>query len=132
VYRAGFASAQHKYEAAVREVFSTLDLLERWLARSRYLCGDQLTEADWRLFPTLVRFDPVYHGHFKCNLRRLRDYSAVWAYTRELYQMPGIAGTVDVAHIKEHYYRSQVEVNPSQVVPLGPEIDFAAPHGRGR
>lgn len=130
VYRAGFATAQDKYESAVREVFSTLDLLERHLAKNRYLCGERLTEADWRLFPTLVRFDPVYHGHFKCNLRRLRDYRELWAYTRELFQVPGVAPTVDIAHIKEHYYRSQVEVNPSQVVPAGPEIDFSEPHGR--
>ena len=132
VYRAGFASAQAKYEEAVTEVFATLDALERHLAKRRYICGDRMTEADWRLFTTLVRFDPVYHYHFKCNLRRLRNYPELWAYTRELFQMPGIAETIDVGQIKEHYYRSQVEVNPSQVVPVGPSIDFNEPHGRDR
>jgi putative glutathione S-transferase len=125
VYRAGFATAQDKYERAVGD----LEVLERHLAKSRYLCGRRVTEADWRLFTTLVRFDPVYHYHFKCNLRRLRDYPNLWAYTRDLYQVPGVAATVDMWHIKEHYYRSQKEVNPSQ---LGPEIDFAESHGRDR
>jgi len=134
VYRAGFATAQDKYAQAARDLFATLDLLETHLARSRYLCGERLTEADWRLFPTLARFDLVYHYHFKCNLRRLSDYPSLWAYTRELYQFPGVAQTVDFAQIKEHYYRSQVWVNPSGVVPVGPvldEKDFSAPHGRG-
>lgn len=131
VYRAGFATAQDKYEKAVGELFATLGALEQHLARSRYLCGERITEADWRLFTTLVRFDAVYHYHFKCNLRRLRDYANLWAYARELYQTPGVAPTVDLWHIKEHYYRSQKEVNPSQVVPVGPEIDFSEPHGRG-
>jgi putative glutathione S-transferase len=132
VYRAGFASAQDKYDQAVGELFATLGTLERHLAKSRYLCGDRITEADWRLFTTLARFDAVYHYHFKCNLRRLRDYSNLWAYTRELYQVPGVAETVDLWHIKEHYYRSQKEVNPSRIVPVGPDIDFGEPHGRGR
>lgn len=132
VYRSGFATAQDKYDEAVRELFSTLDLLERHLGRSRYLCGGRLTEADWRLFTTLVRFDAVYHGHFKCNIRRLSDYPNLWAYTRELYQTPGIAETVDFAHIKEHYYRSHVQVNPTRIVPAGPQIDFLRPHGRER
>ena len=132
VYRAGFATAQDKYEKAVGELFATLETLERRLAKSRYLCGARLTEADWRLFTTLVRFDVVYHYHFKCNLRRLRDCENLWAYARELYQFPGVAETVDMWHIKEHYYRSQKEVNPSQVVPLGPMVDFSEPHGRDR
>jgi putative glutathione S-transferase len=134
VYRAGFATAQDKYEQVVRELFQTFDTLERHLATNRYLCGERITEADWRLFPTLVRFDPVYHYHFKCNLRRLRDYPNLWAYTRELYQFPGVAATVDLKQIKEHYYGSQVWVNPSGVVALGPpmdERDFSQPHRRG-
>ncbi|MGC2520870.1 MAG: glutathione S-transferase family protein [Burkholderiales bacterium] len=132
VYRAGFATAQDKYERAVGELFATLDVLERHLAQSRYLCGERMTEADWRLFTTLVRFEPVYHFHFKCNLRRLRDYPSLWAFTRELYQTPGVASTVDLWHIKEHYYRSQKEVNPSQVVPVGPILNYDEPHGRGK
>jgi putative glutathione S-transferase len=132
VYRAGFATAQDKYEKAVGELFATLEVLERHLAKSRYLCGERITEADWRLFTTLVRFDLVYHYHFKCNLRRLRDCPNLWAYARELYQVPGVAKTVDFRHIKEHYYRSQKEVNPSQVVPVGPVVDFNEPHGRGK
>lgn len=134
VYRAGFATAQDKYEKAVRSLFATFDTLERHLASNRYLCGERLTEADWRLFTTLVRFDSVYHYHFKCNLRRLRDYPNLWAYTRDLYQYPGVAATVDLKQIKEHYYGSQTRVNPSGVVALGPmldERDFSAPHGRG-
>ncbi|MCC7486594.1 MAG: glutathione S-transferase family protein [Burkholderiales bacterium] len=133
VYRAGFATAQDKYEEAARGVFDTFDRLERHLAGSRYLCGDSVTEADWRLFTTLVRFDSVYHYHFKCNLARLTDYPGLWAYTRELYQYPGVAATVDLKEIKEHYYRSQPRVNPSGVVAIGPRLDerdFMAPHGR--
>ena len=130
VYRAGFATAQDKYEKAVGDLFATLEVLERHLANSRYLCGERITEADWRLFTTLARFDAVYHYHFKCNLRRLRDYANLWPYARELYQIPGVAATVDMWHIKEHYYRSQKEVNPSQVVPVGPVVDFSEPHGR--
>ena len=131
VYRAGFATAQAKYEKAVGELFATLEALERHLAKSRYLCGERITEADWRLFTTLARFDAVYHYHFKCNIRRLRDYPNLWAYARELHQVPGVAATVDFGHIKEHYYRSQKEVNPSRVVPVGPSVDFNEPHGRG-
>jgi putative glutathione S-transferase len=130
VYRAGFSTAQDKYEAAARELFATLDTLDEHLGKHRYLCGSVVTEADWRLFTTLVRFDAVYHGHFKCNLRRLVDYDNLWAYTRELYQIPGVAETVDLEHIKEHYYRSHPRINPSGVVPVGPTLDFAAPHGR--
>jgi len=132
VYRAGFATAQDKYDEAVTALFGTLDVLEKHLSTSSYLCGDRLTEADWRLFTTLVRFDVVYHYHFKCNLRRLVDYPNLWAYARELYQFPGIAGTVDFDHIKIHYYVSQIEVNPSRIVPVGPIVNFAEPHGRGK
>ena len=130
VYRA-VHTVQDKYERAVGELFATLGMLESHLAGSRYLCGERITEADWRLFTTLARFDTVYHYHFKCNLRRLRDYPNLWGYARDLYQAPGVAATVDMWHIKEHYYRSQKEVNPSQIVPLGPHIDFDEPHGRG-
>ena len=130
VYRAGFASSQEAYESAFAALFDTLDKLEVMLGQQRYLVGDQITEADWRLFTTLVRFDPVYHGHFKTNKRRLVDYPNLWAYTRELYQIPGIAETVNMDHIKTHYYGSHGWINPSRVVPLGPEIDFDAPHGR--
>ena len=134
VYRAGFATAQDRYEQAVRGLFETFDKLEPHLARHRYLCGERLTEADWRLFPTLVRFDAVYHYHFKCNLARLTDYPNLWAYTRDLYQYPGVAATVDLEDIKKHYYGSQTRVNPTGVVALGPvlsERDFMQPHGRG-
>ena len=131
VYRCGFATSQAAYDEAVGPLFATLDWLEARLATRRYLCGDRLTEADWRLFTTLVRFDPVYHYHFKCNLRRLTDYPNLWAYTRDLYQHPGIAATVDFEHIKRHYYESHLRVNPSGVVPRGPVLDFAAPHERG-
>jgi putative glutathione S-transferase len=130
VYRAGFATSQDKYERAVGELFASLELLDRHLANNRYLCGSRLTEADWRLFTTLVRFEPVYHYHFKCNLRRLRDYPNLWGYARELYQMPGVAQTVDIAQIKLHYYGAQRRVNPSGVVPVGPTLDYNEPHGR--
>jgi putative glutathione S-transferase len=132
VYKAGFATRQEKYEAAVRALFATLDELEPLLGRQRYLCGARFTEADWRLFTTLVRFDPVYYGHFKCNLRRLVDYPNLWGYTRDLYQTPGVAGTVNLDHIKGHYYRSHATINPTGIVPLGPLIDFAAPQDRAR
>ena len=132
VYKAGFATKQAPYEAAVTALFATLDAMEVRLTHQRYLCGDRLTEADWRLFTTLLRFDPVYHGHFKCNLRRLADYANLWGFTRELYQVPGVAETVDIEHIKRHYYGSQLDVNPSGVVPTGPDVDFAAPHDRDR
>jgi len=131
VYKAGFATTQEAYEEAVTALFGALDELEARLARQRWLVGGQITEADWRLFTTLLRFDPVYVGHFKCNLRRLVDYPALWAYTRELYQVPGVAETVNLHHIKHHYYGSHESINPSGVVPLGPVIDFEAPHGRG-
>lgn len=131
VYKAGFATKQAPYEAACRALFESLDMLEARLGERRYLAGDVVTEADWRLFTTLVRFDAVYYGHFKCNLRHLWDYSNLWDYTRALYQTPGVAETVNLDHIKRHYYMSQRTVNPSQVVPLGPAIDFSAPHGRG-
>ncbi|UFN47099.1 glutathione S-transferase family protein [Roseomonas sp. OT10] len=131
VYKAGFATTQDAYEEAVFPLFDTLDWLEQRLAMRRYLCGDRITEADWRLFPTLLRFDPVYQFHFKCNLRRLTDYPHLWAYTRELYQWPGVRETVDFGHIRRHYYESHPTVNPSRIVPAGPLLDFDAPHGRG-
>jgi glutathionyl-hydroquinone reductase len=130
VYKAGFATTQEAYEEAVFPLFETLDWLEARLARQRWLYGDVLTEADWRLFTTLLRFDPVYHGHFKCNLRRLVDYPALWSYTRELYQHPGVRGTVNMAHIKRHYYMSHTTINPHRVVPAGPVLDFDAPPSR--
>lgn len=131
VYKAGFATTQEAYEEAFEALFETLDWLEARLARQRYLVGDQITEADWRLFTTLVRFDPVYVGHFKCNRQRIADYSALSGYLRELYQVPGVAETVDFDHIKRHYYGSHGTINPTGVVPLGPALDLMAPHGRG-
>ncbi len=131
VYRAGFATTQTAYEEAVTELFSSLDRLETRLSDHRYLTGDRITEADWRLFTTLLRFDPVYHGHFKCNIRRLADYPNLFGYVRELYQLPGIAETVDMDHIKQHYYGSHKTINPTGIVPVGPDIDFNAAHGRG-
>jgi glutathionyl-hydroquinone reductase len=130
VYKAGFATSQEAYEEAVTALFEVLYDLEKRLARQRYLVGDRLTEADIRLFTTLVRFDSVYVGHFKCNLRRLTDLPNLWAFTREIYQLPGVAETVSFEHIKNHYYRSHRTVNPAGIVPLGPELDFEAPHGR--
>ena len=130
VYKSGFATTQEAYEAAVSQLFDTLDGVEDTLSRQRYLAGDRITEADWRLFTTLIRFDPVYVGHFKCNIRRLVDYPNLWGYTRELYQEPGVAGTVNMDHIKNHYYGSHETINPTRIVPVGPDIDFAAPHGR--
>jgi putative glutathione S-transferase len=132
VYRAGFATTQEAYEEAFRTVFAALDELEQRLSRQRYLAGEDVTEADWRLFPTLVRFDAVYYSHFKCNLRRIRDYPNLSNYLRDLYQQPGIAATVSMDHIKRHYYGSQRHVNPTGIVPLGPELDFGAPHDRDR
>jgi glutathionyl-hydroquinone reductase len=132
VYRAGFATSQDAYEEAFHAVFGALDELERRLSRQRYLVGDAITEADWRLFPTLVRFDAVYYGHFKCNQRRIADYPNLSNYLRDLYQQPGIAALVNMDHIKRHYYGSQRHVNPSGIVPLGPQLDFTAPHDRGR
>jgi putative glutathione S-transferase len=131
VYKAGFARSQEAYEEAARALFATLDDLEALLASQRYLAGDRITEADWRLFTTLVRCDPVYAFHFKCNLRRLVDYPNLWAYTRELYQVPRVAETVDFHHIKHHYYGSHKSVNPTGIVPIGPVTDWMEPHGRG-
>ncbi len=130
VYRAGFATSQERYEAAVDALFARLDRLEERLSGQRYLVGGRLTEADVRLFTTLVRFDAVYVGHFKCNLRRIADYPHLSAYLRDLYQTPGIAETVNMQHIKGHYYESHRAVNPSGIVPVGPALDFLAPHGR--
>ena len=130
VYKAGFATGQAAYEEAFDALFATLDALEARLAGQRYLAGPRITEADWRAFTTLVRFDAVYHYHFKCNRRRLVDYPNLWGYTRELYQVPGVARTVNMGHIKGHYYMSHTSVNPTQVVPKGPDIDFTEPHGR--
>ena len=130
VYRTGFARSQKTYERACEQLFDTLDELEQRLATRRYLTGDRITEADWRLFTTLVRFDPVYYGHFKTNKKRLVDYPNLWGYTRELYQLPGIAETVNMDHIKTHYYGSHGWINPSRIVPIGPEIDFNSAHGR--
>jgi glutathionyl-hydroquinone reductase len=131
VYRAGFARTQAAYEEAVVPLFETMDWLEARLGAQRYVAGAVPTEADWRLFTTLVRFDAVYVGHFKCNLRRLIDYPNLWDYTRALYQQPGIAATVNMEHIKRHYYESHERVNPSGIVPIGPLLDFTAPHRRG-
>lgn len=130
VYLAGFATKQTAYENAVRALFATLDELEARLAQSRYLLGAQPVETDWRLFCTLVRFDAVYHGHFKCNLRRIVDYPNLQGYLQDLYQLPGIAETVNFAHIKAHYYVTHTEINPTQIVPLGPLLDLARPHSR--
>jgi glutathionyl-hydroquinone reductase len=130
VYKAGFATSQAAYEEAVTGVFDTLDWVEELLSRQRYLAGDSLTEADIRLFTTLVRFDEVYHGHFKCNRRRIVDYPNLWAFTREIYQLPGIAATVNMEHIKRHYYESHRTINPTGVVPVGPSSDFWEHHGR--
>ncbi len=132
VYRAGFATTQAAYEQAARALFATLDQIEERLSRRRYLAGRQITEADWRLFTTLVRFDAVYYSHFKCNLRRIIDYPNLWNYLRDLYQVPGVAETVSLDHIKRHYYGSHRGINPTGIVPIGPAIDFAQPHDRGR
>ncbi|PAW68042.1 MAG: glutathione-dependent reductase [Opitutia bacterium Tous-C1TDCM] len=132
VYRAGFATGQRAYERAVRRLFATLDELEVRLAQSRFLFGPEPVETDWRLFCTLVRFDAVYHGHFKCNVRRLADYPNLSAYLRDLFQLPGIATTVNFDHIKRHYYVTHTEINPTGIVPLGPVLDFLSPPGRDR
>ncbi len=131
VYRAGFATTQEAYEEAFDALFATLDDLDRRLASHRYLVGDRITEADWRLFTTLVRFDAVYALHFKCNLRRIVDHSSLWPYLRELYQVPGVAETVDFDHIKRHYYVTHTSINPTGIVPKGPALDLTQPHGRG-
>jgi putative glutathione S-transferase len=132
VYRAGFATSQEAYDEAVTELFAALDRWDAVLANQRYLCGDALTLADVCLFTTLFRFDPVYHGHFKCNLRRIADYPSLWPYVRDIYQTPGVAETCDLWHIKQHYYRSHPMINPTRIVPKGPVIDHRAPHGRER
>jgi glutathionyl-hydroquinone reductase len=135
VYRTGFAVTQEAYEEACRALFATLDQLDDRLSRQRWLVGNQITEADWRLFSTLIRFDAVYHYHFKCNLRRIVDYPNLSNYVRDLYQQPGVAETVNLDHIKRHYYGSQKRVNPTGIValgPTGPAVDFGAPHDRGR
>lgn len=131
VYRAGFSASQEAYNTAVREVFATLDKLDAHLADNRYLCGERFTEADVRLFPTMIRFDVAYFGAFKCNLRRLIDYPNLWGYTREIYQMPGVAATVDLDVYKRGYYSPSPQRNPLGIVPLGPDIDPSVPHGRG-
>jgi glutathionyl-hydroquinone reductase len=130
VYKAGFATTQEAYEEAAWNIFKTLDVIEQRLDKQRYLLGSVITEADWRLFTTLVRFDTVYVGHFKCNLKRIQDYPNLWGYTRDLYQMPGIAETIDFDYNKTHYYSSHDTVNPTRIVPIGPEIDFTTPHNR--
>lgn len=130
VYKAGFATTQDAYNEAVYALFDALDTVEERLQSQRYLCGNQITEADWRLFTTLVRFDAVYAGHFKCNLRRIVDYPALWGYLRDLYQHNGIASTVNMNHIKDHYYSSHPSINPTGIVPAGPKIDFTLPHQR--
>lgn len=131
VYKTGFATAQDVYETECATLFAALDWLDGLLAERRYLAGERITEADWRLFTTLVRFDPVYHGHFKCNIRRIQDYPHLSGYLRELYQWPGIAETVNFEHIKQHYYYSHDTINPTRVVPLGEGQDLTAAHGRG-
>lgn len=131
VYKAGFATSQAAYDAAVTPLFETLEWLEARLGRSRYLCGSVITEADWRLFTTLIRFDPVYAGHFKCDRRRIVDHPNLWGWLRELYQWPGLRETVDFGHIRRHYYQSHRNINPSGIVPVGPALDHDAPHGRG-
>ena len=131
VYKAGFATSQDAYEAGVIPLFESLEWLEERLSKSRYLMGDKVTEADWRLFTTLVRFDPVYHLHFKCNKKRIIDYPNLWAYTRDLYQIEGVAGTVGMAHIIRHYHYSHDTINPSRILPINPDLDFMEPHGRG-
>src|SRR4051812_20404122 len=132
VYRAGFATRQRPYETACRRLFEALDQLEDRLSKTRYLFGNRIVEADWRLFCTLVRFDVVYHGHFKCNLRRIVDYPNLQGFLMDLYQQPGIAETVNFDHIKRHYYMTHTQINPTRIVPIGPVIDFTAPHGRDR
>ncbi len=132
VYRCGFATTQDAYDQAVQKLFACLDRLEQRLSGQRYLAGDRFTEADIRLVTTLLRFDPVYHTHFKCNLHRIKDYPNLWNYMLEIYQFPGIAQTVDMTHIKHHYYTSHESINPTRIVPAGPLIDYTAPHDRDR
>ena len=130
VYKSGFATTQAAYDAAVGPLFDSLEWVEQRLSKNRYLMGDTLTEADWRLFTTLVRFDPVYHLHFKCNRKRIVDYPNLWAYTRELYQVPGVAETVNFEHIVRHYHYSHETINPNRIIPTNPVLDFMKPHGR--
>jgi len=132
VYRAGFATTQEAYEEAATSLFAALDKLEGRLSTRRYLTGDRFTEADIRLFTTLIRFDPVYHGHFKCNLHRIVDYANLWGFVRDIYQIPGIAETVHIDFIKRHYYGSHANLNPSRIVPIGPQLNYETPHGRER
>ena len=132
VYRCGFAKSQEAYEEAFSNLFSTLDTVEKRLSTQRFLVGDRLTEADWRLFTTLVRFDPVYVGHFKCNLRRIADYPALSGYLKDLYQMPGVSETVFIDQIKQHYYFSHESINPTRIIPIGPELDLDGAHDRHR
>ena len=132
VYRAGFATTQEAYEEAATAVFAALDRIEQHLSKRRYLAGSRLTEADIRLFTTLIRFDPVYHTHFKCNLRRVIDYPNLWGFVRDIYQLPGIASTVHIDFIKRHYYGSHANLNPTRIVPIGPALDYTTPHGRYR
>lgn len=132
VYKSGFATTQGAYDTAVTTLFAALDDMEALLGTRRYLAGDQITEADWRLFTTLVRFDPVYHLHFKCNRKRLVDYPNLWAYTRELYQVPGVADTVGMEHIVRHYHYSHDTINPNRIIPINAQIDWMEPHGRDR
>lgn len=131
VYKAGFATTQDAYDEAVHPLFDSLDWIEHILGANRYLTGDTLTEADWRLFTTLVRFDSVYHQHFKCNRKRIIDYPNMWAYVRELYQRPGVAPTVNLDHIVRHYHYSHDTINPNRIIPINPVLDFDAPHNRG-
>lgn len=131
VYKSGFATTQAAYDAAVNPLFDTLAWLETRLSKNRYLMGSVVTEADWRLFTTLIRFDPVYHLHFKCNRNRIVDYPNLWAYTRELYQWSGVADTVNLNHIVRHYHYSHETINPHRIIPLNPVLDYAAAHGRG-
>tara|TARA_B110000027_G_C16103205_1_gene294062 strand:- start:2 stop:976 length:975 start_codon:yes stop_codon:yes gene_type:complete len=131
VYRCGFATTQAAYNEAVHPLFDTLNWIEERLGTKRYLLGGRLTEADWRLFTTLIRFDAVYHLHFKCNKKRIVDYPNLWAYTRELYQVEGVAETVNLNHIVRHYYYSHESINPNRIIPINPTLDLMAPHGRG-
>ncbi|AHE65908.1 glutathione S-transferase family protein [Legionella oakridgensis] len=132
VYRCGFATTQIAYEKAYQTLFDALEFIETILAHHRYLVGERITEADWRLFTTLIRFDAVYHGHFKCNKQRLEDYPNISHYVRELYQWPGVAKTVNFSHIKRHYYYSHTMINPNQIIPVGPDINYFSPHNRKR
>ena len=132
VYKAGFATTQEAYEEAVTALFDSLDRVEERLSKKRYLVGSKITEADWRLFTTLIRFDAVYHGHFKCNKKQIADYPNIYGYMKELYQVPGVAETVNFDHIKRHYYYSHTMINPTQVIPVGPEQDLMSPHGRDK